>query len=142
MKIHLRSSLKTDHEFIINAWVNNYQRNSYFAMRIPKDIFMQNHSEIIKNILNNDQTKVIIAGEGDQFTITGFLVYNENPLTIHYAYVRESMRGLGILKAILSTIKETSAQLTHWNQYTQDMYFKHKNIIYNPYPFYDKITRN
>jgi hypothetical protein len=102
---------------------------------------MRNHAKVISQVLSSVKTKCIIAGDDDNFTINAFMVYELNPIVIHYAYVREAFRGLGFLKIMLAELpmQENKVEVTHWTKKIDDYFFKYKNFIYNPYPFFCEV---
>jgi hypothetical protein len=120
--------------------VNSYQNYSFIARRIDKDTFLRSHAAIISQVLLSPKTKALIVGDGDSFSINAFMVYEDDPQVIHYVYVREALRKLGIMKTLLNQLPTPKAQVTHWTRYTDEMYFKHKNFTYNPYLFYCEGT--
>lgn len=134
--ILIRDKQPSDHDFIFDAWLKNYQATSYFAKRITKQTFMACHSLLIENILARPSTIGKIAGDAD-FTIYGFIVaehIEQNPI-VHYLYVRPEYRELGIAKSLIESIglQTKHFEVSHWTPDLNPIQFKHRQFDYNPY---------
>lgn len=139
-EIRTRRGTRDDFPFIVSYWLNSYFRESYFAMRIKKDIFFESHKAIINLILNRSSTKSLIAYHEAEPTVSlGFLVYEDIPDTskvVHFCFVKEHYRKMGIAQFLFESaeIEPKKSQFTHWTFDLDDIKKnKLKKMIYNPY---------
>ena len=94
--IGYRFAEEGDMRFIRHAWVENF-RTSHHAGVIPMKIYFQLYHDIIREILERDATRVLVAfNSSHPSQIFAFLAH-ENGLSlplIHYVYVKEDFRQL------------------------------------------------
>lgn len=133
-EIGIRDAQAWDESFIYATWLNSYKNNSPHAKRIRHDVFFKNHHDIVEKILADERTKVLIATLKDDPNVTlGYAVFNSD--TIHYLFVKEAWRQLGIAKALVEAGGPSLApvKFTHWTYIIGDMVLKYPDFIYNPY---------
>jgi len=129
--VAIRDALSTDLDFIYNSWLKNYQATSYFAKRIPKQVFMEEHAKRIKKCLETAQVKI---ASPDEFLIYGYLIASND--CIHYVYVRPEFSRFGIAKMLVQSLNLKQIEASHWTPPMNEISKKHK-IIYNPYRFFE-----
>jgi len=135
LPILLRPANETDIPFLFNTWLKSY-RNSYFATLIPNPVYFTEHHKIIESLLKDSQV-IIACNENDTTQIYGYIVADnsDTALAVHYIYVKQSFRRLGIAKMLLSSLRpdqDTAAVCTHITYVTKPLAPKY-NLIYHPY---------
>jgi ribosomal protein S18 acetylase RimI-like enzyme len=104
MRVSIRRYEEQDRAYLFNSWLKNYKMSSSFAKRIPNEIFFRNHHLILEHILSKPDTVVLIAHAGeDHNQILGYLAYEDTPTgqVIHYVFIKEKFRNLGIARALI-----------------------------------------
>ncbi len=93
-----------DLNFIYPHWLNSY-RTAPFSQLMPAKYFKLEHKKIITSLLTKAKT-IVAVDPGDLNLIYGFMTHEttDGYPVIHYLYVKEAFRGLGIAKALLSEI--------------------------------------
>lgn len=133
--IRLRQANQEDVSFIFNSWLKSY-RNSLFAKNIPNEIYFTNHHNLVENLLQNN--KVIIAcSKEDPSQIYGYICagHTDGILTLHYIYIKQTFRNMGIAKQLLSMFNHDSAiasVYTHHTRIAEKLGPKY-NMFYHPY---------
>lgn len=131
--IKFREPTKADYNFLASSWLKSFRK---FEPKISADVYYKHHNKLIDLIMQ--RAKVIIAcNEHDEEQVFGYIVYEECPISIvHYVYVKEAYRKMGIAKALGKAGHITDVfvftHLTHAS-YTV---FKDKKSYYNPYRRY------
>lgn len=135
-EIAIRKSLPSDTAFVVDTWLNNFKSDGYFAKRIRHSIYRYNHSKIINHLLERDDAETLIAypyGD-DPDIILGFIVHTK-PSIIHYCFVKQELRGMGIGKKLLeyANLNVNNCIFTHWTFAMNDIFAKNSGMEYNPY---------
>lgn len=141
LPIKLRPVASTDVDFLISSWTKSY-RQSYFAQKIPNEIYFTEHKKIIARRFQ-DSSALIAYHDRDEDQICGYIVYAPAKhrtacLLVHYVYVKHPFRRLGVGKALLS---EAIADASHapgtpivvshiTSNFTK---FCPEEVAYNPY---------
>lgn len=102
----IRDAEPGEENFVYNSWLHSY-RSSHFARPIESKTYYAFHHAIIERILARPTCTVLIATHKDTPTIIlGYLVLEslEKP-TIHFVYVKQPFRRLGIAKALLGHLR-------------------------------------
>lgn len=136
--IEVRPAAQDDAAYIISTWLNHYKDHSYFAMRIKRSIYFRAQHPIIQNVLMRPGTRAFIAHPvGEPDVIFGFIVIEmrENHPIIHFAFVKEELRGMGIGRKLLAAtgIDFYGASFTHWTFTATDLVRRFPHLTYNPY---------
>lgn len=129
----IRSMLDSDVNFILSTWLKSYyeelKRHGLKGVIYPKDdIFFQGHQERIKELLKTASCDICTAPDDDH-QIIGWIVYDKD--SIHYAYVKQVFRKMGVAKALISRAL-TARSYSHHTKYTRHI---NKGLVYDPYKF-------
>lgn len=129
----IRPMLESDVNFVLSTWLKSYyeemRRNGSKGVIYPKDdVFFQGHQERIKDILKTAKAEICTAPDDDN-QIIGWVVYDLN--SIHYCYVKQVFRKMGVAKALISRAL-TARSYSHHTKYTK---FINKGLKYDPYKF-------
>lgn len=140
--ILIRPARLGDTPFILASWLNHYKNHSYFAKRIPREVFYSSHEKVVKRIMDKSEATILLAvdpakDDGPE-VLLGFMAYEardfERPI-VHFIYVKQDFRRMGIAASLVirSDIDITKAVFTHWT-YDVDMIIRdHDGMTYNPY---------
>ncbi len=127
-----------DVHFILNTWLKSYN-TSDFARGIPASIYFNHHKNLILSILLHKHTGVsIVCSKDDTSHIVGYSVYNTAAPIVHYIYMKQAWRRLGIGSKLLEGIRayfggpETVLSCSH-KRYPKRTDFIRKRLVYNPY---------
>lgn len=98
----IREAEAGEENFIYNSWLHSY-RSSHFARPIESRTYYKFHHAVIERILARPTCSVLIATHKDTPTIIlGYMVLDSlTSPTIHFVYVKQPFRRLGIAKALL-----------------------------------------
>ena len=126
-----RAPNENDISFIYASWLNSYRNDSYIGMSVRKTIFYREYQTIIDSILGRG--KVIVAVKPDETNIIyGYIIYE--PKVLHYVFVKEAFRRLGICKELLRAAGSPQTA-THKTRSTE---FLDTKFTYNPFILYNK----
>jgi hypothetical protein len=146
--IAVREIFPEEHNFVLHSWIKSGQRSNNFGV-VAKELYTLNQHEIITSLLT--RSKILVAQELDKpESLYGYIVYDliDGVFTLHYAYVKQFFRGLGVLKALLSHANfstETAGFYTHHTKIC-DKVMPSLNLMYNPYllinPKFSPLCKN
>lgn len=131
----IRNASEKDVPFIFNSWLKSF-KSSVFATQISPLIYFENHHKIIEELLKICKVSIICSSQ-DESQIFGYMVSQkiEEVNVVHYIYIKEPYRKLGLAKHVLNynNIKLTEAFFyTHKTKLASVLDKKYK-LIYNPY---------
>ena len=126
----IRPMRSEDEPFVFRAWLEGYWPHFPGNVVMSKGEFLRRWHTIIERILADRRTKTIVATvEGQPEALLGFACGSAECL--HWCYVKQAFRGLGIGKALQSTADGDSYTASHWSgwlrrnaygwQYTPDL---------------------
>jgi hypothetical protein len=137
-KIEIRHLQELDLPFIFSSWLRSYKEESAFAKRIKNEVFYFWHHRIIEVTLAKPSVRVLVASDKDEPTVIyGYIVtevINSEPKIIHYCFVKEHFRQMGIAKLLF---KESGIQgnffISHFTYSAEPIVNKREEITYDPY---------
>lgn len=135
--IKIRSFVPTDTNFILSSWLRSYKEKSQFARRILYSVYFQYHEPVVKFLIKQG-TVLIAYSEKEPDIIGGYFCFEKTPHEFrgHYCYVRKSMRGLGLARALVQASGMESHErkfFTHWTSFIDEMINDQEKMVYNPY---------
>jgi hypothetical protein len=119
--------------FILNSWLKSY-RTSDFGKNLSNEIYYENYNHVVREIFQSAETLLACNNE-DPDQIYGHIVFNR-PNIIHYVYVKQFCRKLGIANALVKAAGlDVSSPIicTHTNKCFPEIRGRHSNLIYNPF---------
>lgn len=124
----IRDYEPSDKNFIFVSWLNGlYYGNDWFQ-EIPNILFFDKYRKIITQIFERPVIKVKVAClPDDQDVILGFSIYEEN--TLHWVFVKNSWRKLGIGRALTPKEIRICTHLTKSGRYLRKKY----GVIFDPF---------
>jgi hypothetical protein len=96
--ITYRPLREADLPFIMDSWTKTLRVNNEFFRQIDRDVYKQIYPEIVGNLIRAYTTTVVCLKEDDDVLI-GYICHSPN--TLHWVFVKNQWRGLGIMKDII-----------------------------------------
>lgn len=133
--VKVRPALEADAAFIFNSWLKSF-RDKGLAKPVCNEVYFSEQHKLVEKLLKRCTT-VIACNPTDPASIYGWACFErvEGTFVLHYAYVKQPFRGLGLAKEILAEAKhdwQTAGLFTHWTTSALKLHQKH-NLIYHPY---------
>jgi hypothetical protein len=125
-----------DKDFLYSTWLKNYKHSSYFAKRIKPTVFFRGHQIVVDHILNKPTCKALVAcPKDDSETILGYIVFEPTFNVVHFTFVKDAFRNMGIARRLLkeSGIDTEKLMFSHWTFPIDEIIRKYEQITYNPY---------
>lgn len=129
----------SDIAFVRNAWLMSY---SEFAAvdedneppRVSWDIYLPEQNAQLDRILNRSGV-IVACGTEDDGHLFGFVCFEKQERrVIHFVYVKDAFRHLGMCKSLLGEIKQYVGEgpmwVTHWTRKAGKIFDR---ADYNPY---------
>lgn len=139
---NIREAKGKDLSFIYSTWVNSYRYGSSLGKSCRNSIFFPEYNRIVDAILEKPRTKILVATTPeDPDTILGYLVHD--PDVIHYVFVKEVFRKMGIARSLFhQSGRASAAVITHRTFEMDEILKKHPDLIYNPFILFKKGESN
>ena len=127
----IRELRPDDIPFVTATWLLNYRSHNPFAGDLRRDVYREQQQTIIARLLRTASGRVA-CDAGDENVIYGYTIYA--PSVLHYLYVKEAFRKMGIGRQLLEA---AGAQLpllsyTHWTDAAQWVQASDARLTYNP----------
>lgn len=125
--VSLRKGEKEDLNLIYSTWLKGlYYGNDWFR-EIDKDIYFKYYQKVLNKILENETINITIACLKDQQDVVlGYSV--SEALVLHWIFVKEPWRGIGLARDLLPS---TILTVTHLTKVGRSI--KPKDILFNPF---------
>lgn len=128
----IRPANKDDIPFIYATWLNSYYHDSW-ARSVKKTIYFDNYKHVIDQLLQDSEVKVACLPENTN-VILGFLVEQLN--IVHYCFVKEAFRRMGVAKSLFDHEK---AYITHITRSFSPILRDHEETFtYNPFILFNQ----
>lgn len=133
--IRIREVTEADIGFVFNSWLKSY-RYSFFAKIVPNSVYFSGHHKLMENLIHKGKL-LIACNPEDPSQIYGYICaeHVQDILVVHYIYVKQTYRMLGVGKALLNQFDfdPTKAScFTHYSEIANKLAAKF-NMIYHPY---------
>lgn len=137
--IRIRAATETDAPFIFNSWLKCY-RHSVFAKEMQNEVYFEAHHKLIEGMVGQ-ATFLIACNDLDPAQIYGYAVgeHVDNTLVIHFIYMKEPYRKLGIAKLLASKLGwklDMPFIYTHRTHQAQRFEKMGRPMVYHPYLAY------
>lgn len=117
-----------DDNFIFVHWMRGLRKDNDLFRLISRDIYEKNYRPLIALLLTQSETKIACLKDSPE-VILGFSVFT--PERIHWVYVKEDWRRIGIAMDLLPS---TPKYFTHMTaQILPFIQNKFPKIIFNPF---------
>lgn len=129
----IREMREGDVNFILSTWLKSYYESlKHYGNKgcpHPKDdVFFQGHQKKIKQILESGSCLICHAPD-EENQIIGWIVYNQD--AVHYCYVKNVYRKLGIAKALKAKVSAPKK----YSHHTKFSRYLNQGLQYDPYTF-------
>lgn len=136
-EIVIRDIDPDDVPFVYSSWLQSYRHGSKQAQKIRKSVYFAFQHKLIERILLRGAAVKVATPEDDTTTILGYVVaeHPEGLAVLHYLYVKEAFRSLGIAKKLLASARPeaTPAVFTH-STVAGDVFARRiPGLSFNPY---------
>jgi GNAT superfamily N-acetyltransferase len=129
--IAIRLMNENDKGFIYATWLKGLYYGDTWFKEVPKDLFMKGYRPIIDKLLSSPDTVVTVAClKDDPEVILGYAVQKLDCVTVHWVFVKQSWRGIGLAKSLISP---KIGVVTHLTRAGLGILKNHCKIIFNPF---------
>ena len=138
----IRSAQGSDLAFIFDTFLKSYKMSSPVGRACRNGIFFDNYRLVLDDILENAKTYVACLPD-EPTVIFGYLIADK--ATIHYVFVKEAFRNLGIDKALYNeALIEADPMFgflytTHKTNYSDKI--ESFKVPYNPFRLYEAVRK-
>lgn len=134
LEVEIRPALPDDLNLVRKSWMRSYRKAE--AMQGVSDAtYDQQMPERIARLIQSPRVQVLVASPpGDTLTAFGFIVASP-PDTLHYLWVKESWRRMGIARRLVShALPDGIARFTHLTRMGAGVWLsKAHNALYDPF---------
>jgi len=114
----IRPMSPSDEPFIYKAWLRGYWEHFPGRVIVSEAEFMERWHRVVERILADKRTVTVVAHvEGEPDALLGFACFkggiDGDGLALHWAYVKQAFRGLGICSGMLSGVR-LHRIISHW----------------------------
>lgn len=127
----IRDAKLNDKNFILATFLRGlYYGDSWFSL-IPKSVFMANYKKVAETLAVSPRTTIKIAClKEDPDVIIGYSILSADYQTIHWVYVKEKWRRLGIARSL---VPSRPTAVSHLTALGKSLLTKFDNVIFNPF---------
>ena len=99
----IRQALPSDLQFVFSSWVSSMRGGEPFCS-CDRNWFSAAQHALISRLLQRS-TIVIACNEEDPDQIFGYAVFEPRNSVIHYIYIKQMFRGVGICRSLIESCK-------------------------------------
>ncbi len=143
VNLQLRRLQPQDHNFVLDTWLRSH-RQTPWGLSMLEAIYFRNHRRRVLAALERSTTVVSCDPEFED-QIFGYIVLEDHGemACVHYMYLKDLYRGMGIGKQMMELIPQASYLFySHQSRRRKDKrtkfsdhFEKTTGAIYNPYLF-------
>lgn len=131
-----RAATQADVNFIFNSWLKS-NRYSPSVLGCENPVYFAQHHMLIQGLLKHSNVLMAVNAT-DTSQIYGYIVHQniEGASVVHYLYVKEPYRLLGLAKMLMTTAGIDAAVpffVTHNTTATKKIMSQKSHVIFNPY---------
>ena len=134
MNIKIRDAHPEDINFIYATWLRSYRTGSSIGRQSRNTIYYREYNKVIDQILNSSTIKIACLDE-DELIILGYAVFDRE--NIHYIFVKEAFRRLGIAKRLVESSLILPETCTH-STYLAEAVIEKFKLTYNPFLLFNR----
>lgn len=109
--ISFRDFVPDDFNFVIATWLQGlYHGNDFFKM-VEKEAYFNRYHEVLEKLIPLSKIKVAALSE-DPDVILGYCVTSSHSPTLHWVFVKEAWRKIGIAKDLIPK------NITHYSHFS------------------------
>ncbi len=126
----VRDYKQADHSFIMSTWLKGLRFGNDLFREIKSDVYFKEYNKIVDGLLAHPSVKVNVAClADDEDVILGYAVVSTDGTKAHFAFVKNSWRGIKIAKAL---VPNTVKIVTHLTKTGLSLARKY-NMDYDPF---------
>lgn len=129
LPVKLRPMRDLDTPLIFSSWLRSYRPSA--DPKVDKDVYYREHHKVVERLLREAEV-VVATAEGDDDTVVGWVC--SSPGVLHYVYVKEAFRRMGLGTWLLAC-QGPYSQYSHATRYGE-LLLKGEGT-YNPYCLWD-----
>ena len=132
MNIKIRDAHPEDINFIYATWLRSYRRDSDVGRQARNLVYYKEYNKVIDHLLTSSTIKVACLDD-DEVVILGYAVFDRD--NIHYVFVKEAFRRLGIAKRLIESSLILPETCTH-STYIAEVIIEKFKLTYNPFSLF------
>ena len=136
--VRVRPLESGDRAFVLNSWLKS-NRDSFMVRRIPNTIYYEKHHSLVEHLLATANTLVICDPDSPN-VVYGYVCFDitgADELVLHYAYIKQSFRRMGLMRALLDDLIQTEKPkmcvATHNTGHVSEEWIHKRGVDYDPY---------
>lgn len=111
--VTIRRAQSSDLPFVFSSWLNSYE-SSGWARGVRRRTYFTRHHAVVSELLSRPSCVVLVAAlEEDPDVILAWAALEPVSSTVHYVYVKESWRRLGLARRLLDELPGGVQVYTH-----------------------------
>lgn len=114
--ISIRPATSEDLPYIVTTWVRSFRESPYAGL-VPNHLYYSVYEATVTDILARGATLLVACSTDDPDYIVGFACWEHVPgrfhsrHIVHYVFVREKFRRLGIARRLMAKLEDRRAPL-------------------------------
>lgn len=134
----VRNANPKDINFIFSTWMESFRYGSTPIKTTPKSIYFSRYQTVLDHILGKDEVHTVVACSPEEpDVILGYLVY-ETPNIVHYSFVKEVFRNIGVAKSLLEHLGPSYKTFTHRTDMLEKYMRNKPEWRYDPFLLYQR----
>ena len=130
----VRDITEHDAAFVTSSWKQSYRHGAPHVKWVPAYQYFQYINDAVDGLLSRSSCKLAVH-ESHHDSIIGWVCFNKK--AIHYVYVKQDYRQMGIGSALLKStglMGKPSVPITHWTEVVEKILEKepHHQFFYAP----------
>lgn len=140
--VQYRAPNQEDVNFIFNSWLKS-NRHAKNIFDVPNPVYFSQHHVLVEGLLKRSNV-IIACNPIDSAQIYGFISYEtiEDSPVVHYVYVKEAFRKLGLCKMLIKRANIDYDKPFFVSHFCKIALYAlpHYPLVYNPYLAFDAYT--
>lgn len=129
--VAIRDNTPEDLNFIFATFLRGLYYGAPLFSRIPKKIFMENYHNVISQLLLLPSVRVRVAClKDDPEVILGYAIGSVDDTRLHWVFVKQAWRKIGIAKSLVPASVTTVTHLTTLGDF---LLGRKPEVIFNPF---------
>lgn len=139
LNLRVRDMIEDDAAFVYSSLLKSH-RYSRSTAGTQNEIYYANHHKLVENMIKSCKV-LILCDQGDLGHIYGYGIAEEvqGIFTVHFIYVKQPYRGLGLAKLIFKHLggkEDIAFCYSHRTKKVEDYEKKYVTAVYHPYLAY------
>lgn len=130
MEVAIREARPDETNLIYVTWLKSYAQSS-FAKGMVQTVYEDRQRRLINEILKRNAKTLVAHAPEEPDAVLGWLVLEE-PATVHYLFVKEHFRRLGVGTALVAAVPK-KFRFTHRTFEAVPFIRRLAGALYDPY---------